>query len=210
VPVVILRPTFIWGPRSSLFTIRQLRAMHNGSFTYIDRGEGSCNAVYVDNLVDAMMLAGIRKEAVGEAFLITDGLEITWTDFFKYYSDLLGKMDFISISSKSYVSRLACRLVDRLREILEALKGNPAPLSRKIIRRSVKIILTMLEKKYCSYWDLEKYALKSRINISKARSLLGYNPRYGLEDGMKDTLVWASDQMGHELGLCDPIESRAD
>lgn len=199
VPIVILRPTFIWGPRSRLFTMQQVYAMKNGTFSFIDKGEGTCNVVYVDNLVDAMLLAGIKEEAVGEAFLVTDGLNITWADFFKYYADLLGIKHFPSISSKSYSSRFLCRKVDMLRDLLERLKGNPAPLWRKVVRRSARELLTVLEKRYCGYWDLEKYARKGKININKARKLLGYHPRYGLEEGMKDTLAWVRDQMGEEL-----------
>jgi nucleoside-diphosphate-sugar epimerase len=201
VPIVILRPTFIWGPRSRLFTMQQIYAMKNGTFSFIDKGEGTCNVVYVDNLVDAMLLAGIKDKAVGEAFLITDGLQITWADFFKHYADLLGIKHFSSISSKSYSSRFLCRKVDMLRNLLERLKGNPAPLWRKVVRRSARELLTVLEKRYCSYWDLEKYARKGKININKARKLLGYHPGYGLEEGMKDTLAWVRDQMGEELRL---------
>jgi nucleoside-diphosphate-sugar epimerase len=200
-PIVILRPTFIWGPRSRLFTMQQLYAMKNGTFSFIDNGEGTCNVVYVDNLVDVMLLAGIKDEAVGEAFLVTDGLSITWADFFKYYADLLGIQHFPSINSRSLILRFACRQVDMLRDLLERLKGNPAPLWRKVVRRSARELLTVLEKRYCSYWDLEKFARKGKININKARKLLGYHPRYGLEEGMKDTLAWVRDQIGEELRL---------
>jgi len=200
-PVSVLRPSFIWGPRSHLFTMRQLREMKNGTFRYIDEGSGACNAIYVDNLVDAMLRAGTRPEAVNEAFLITDGLEITWKDFFGQYATLLGIERLPSLSSESAVTVAACRLVDQLRGILDRLQGNPAPFPRKVVRRTVRILLTELEKRYCSYWDMEKYARKERIDISKARRLLGYAPSYGLCEGMRDTLAWVKDQMGWELGL---------
>lgn len=206
-PIVILRPTFIWGPRGNNFTRRPLLDMKRGTFVFIDNGAGSCNAVYIDNLVDAMLLAGIKDEAVGEAFLVTDGLSITWADFFKYYADLLGIKHFPSISSKSYSSRFLCRKVDMLRDLLERLKGNPAPLWRKVVRRSARELLTVLEKRYCSYWDLEKFARKGKININKARKLLGYHPRYGLKDGMEETLLWVRDQMGTELEVDESVES---
>ena len=205
-PIVILRPTFIWGPRGHNFTRRPLLDMKNGTFFFIDNGAGSCNAVYVDNLVDAMLLAVIRDEAVGEAFLITDGLKITWADFFQYYAGLLGIKYFNSISSKSYFSRFACRQVNALRDLLERLKGTPAPLWRKVIRRSARELLTVLEKRYCSYWDLEKFARKGEFNISKARKVLGYTPRYDLQDGMRETLAWVQDQMGAELEVDESIE----
>ncbi len=47
----------------------------------IDGGRGIAGLVYVENLVDAVMLALGDKAAVGEAFNVTDGLDVTWKRF---------------------------------------------------------------------------------------------------------------------------------
>lgn len=203
-PTVILRPTYVWGPRSVLFTVRQLREIKAGTFRLVDEGRGACNAVYVDNLVDAMLLAGITDEAVGEAFLVTDDLDVTWRDFFGHYLRLLRAAEPPSLSSTSPLSRSACHLVDALRGVTERLKGNPAPLWRKVVRRTAREALMLLERRFSSYWDLMKYASRDRVNVGKARSVLGYRPRFGLEEGMSETLAWVKDQLGYELGLERP------
>lgn len=203
-PVTVVRPTFVWGPRSGLFTSRPLRAMKSRAFALIDAGSGSCNAVYVDNLVDAILLAGLRPEAVGEAFIVTDGLDVTWSDFFGHYARLLGVdlSSFPSLRSRSPLVRFGARAREFLEGLLVALSPNPAPLWRRAIRRSARIARDLLVQRGTpTPWDLAKYARRGALDTSKAGRMLGYSPRYSLEDGMRDTLVWVKDQMGYDLDI---------
>lgn len=205
VPVVILRPTFIWGPRSSLFTMRQLLAMKAGRFALVDQGRGRCSAVYVDNLVDAMLLAARRTEAVGQAFLVTDGQDnVTWADFFGHYAQWLGIATLPSISSRSLLSRGVAAQMEPCQAWLNRLAGSPAPLPRRVLRRALREWLNLCGRfGYQSAWDTAKYARRGAVDISKVRTLLGYQPRYTLEIGMAETRRWVVDQMGFQLGLPD-------
>ena len=72
----VIRPTFVWGPVSPYYTVDVINKMRNGSFLLVDKGIGSCNAVHVDNVVDLTILCGYHHNAVGEAFLISDGEKI--------------------------------------------------------------------------------------------------------------------------------------
>ena len=100
-PVVVVRPTFVWGPRSALFTVRPLLALRDGTFRLVDEGRGDCHAVYIDNLVDLLITAGTAPAAVGEAFLASDGFQITWQEFYGSYARWLGIANMRSISSRS-------------------------------------------------------------------------------------------------------------
>jgi nucleoside-diphosphate-sugar epimerase len=98
-PAVILRPSIVIGPYShwSIGVINQLR---QGSYQLMDQGNGLCNTTYVDNLVDAMLLAAQKPEAVGQIFTITDGERITWGDFVRAHARMLGTEPvFESVSS---------------------------------------------------------------------------------------------------------------
>jgi nucleoside-diphosphate-sugar epimerase len=88
-PAVILRPSIVIGPYShwSIGVIHQLR---QGNYQLIDQGNGLCNTTYVDNLVDAMLLAAQKQEAVGKIFTITDGERVTWGDFVRAHACMLG------------------------------------------------------------------------------------------------------------------------
>ena len=71
-PVVVIRPFPVWGPISPSFTLWPMKRIKDGRRCLVAKGEGTCQAVYVDDLVDAILLAGLKPEAVGEAFLIDD------------------------------------------------------------------------------------------------------------------------------------------
>ncbi|HSS47772.1 MAG TPA: NAD-dependent epimerase/dehydratase family protein, partial [Thermoanaerobaculia bacterium] len=83
-PVSILQPTAVYGPWGGVWTEAVLRSLKAGRQILINGGDGMANPVYVDDLVSAMLLAAVRDEAVGEAFLISGeeaGEEaITWRE----------------------------------------------------------------------------------------------------------------------------------
>ena len=209
--VTILRPTFIWGPRSHLFTVRPLRAMRDNTFRLIDHGQGDCHAVYVDNLVDALLLAGIRPEAIGEPFLITDGYGITWKTFFEEHARWLGRTgELPSLSGNSNWSRFSSWAFETLGGKLQRWQGNPAPLWRKICRRSARIVQQALERRGAmNRWDVLKFARVGRLDTSKAREKLGYQPRWDFPSALQDTHDWVHDQLGYELRLGERLEQKS-
>ncbi len=207
-PVVVLRPTFVWGPRSGQFTVGPVTSMKAGTFRLVDAGAGSCHAVYVDNLVDAMLLAAAKEAAVGQAFLITDGPDRTWGQYFKCYARMLGINSLRSVRSTSTLIKSAARLSGFLDRVLVRLSPNPAPIWRRGLRRSARIVRTWLAQKGIpTTWHLMLFARQGRLSIAKAQSLLGYVPRISLETGMHETEQWLRDQLCLIMGTAnDPIE----
>lgn len=78
---VILRPATVWGPRSTEVVGQIARALRGGHMLLIDGGRRIAGLVYVENLVDAILLALRHDAASGEAFNVTDGLAVTWRQF---------------------------------------------------------------------------------------------------------------------------------
>ena len=200
--IAVIRPTFVWGPRSALFTMNPLRAMKQGRFQLVDEGRGSCHAVHVDNLVEAMILAGVHPAAEGEAFFVTDPGQRTWAEFFQPLAELVGISSLPSISSRSPAVRWMSRAKDRLGTRLDLLAGNPAPLTRRIIRRTIRELHEVLARRGIpSEWDLEKFARRGGLESSKLQTKLGYEAVLEFDEGMNQTLAWVRDQMNCELGL---------
>jgi nucleoside-diphosphate-sugar epimerase len=88
-PVTVLRPTIVYGPfsfwcRDTVVAIRQ------GRMVLVDGAKGVCNSLYVDNLIEAMLLAAEREGAVGEVFHISDARPVTWRDFIEAHARVLG------------------------------------------------------------------------------------------------------------------------
>jgi nucleoside-diphosphate-sugar epimerase len=195
---VIVRPTYVWGPRSNAFTIRQLREMMAGSFLYVDEGRSVSNAVYIDNLVDALIAAATSASATGNAYLVTDDDGRSWRELFQPYADYLGIQSPPSVDSGSATARLGARGVDGSERALLSLQG-PRSLPVRAIRRGVKILRDGLRRRYVDPFELDKFAFDSRADISSTRRDLGYEARHGFPEAMKTTLEWLDDQMGHEV-----------
>jgi nucleoside-diphosphate-sugar epimerase len=96
-PVVILRPSIVWGPYSAWST-RLIDDLRAGHVAFIDAGRGACNTTYVDNLIDAMFLGLENDAALNQVFLITDGEHITWGDFIRAHVALLASPEVKDIT----------------------------------------------------------------------------------------------------------------
>jgi len=161
--VVIIRPANVYGPRSSFWTIALLEMIKAGKLQMIDDGNGMSNHVYIDNLIDAMLLATRNDITSGEAFIISDGVNTSWKDFLGHYTRMLGREPLSSISKpKAWVMALFL-------EGVAQLTGKTPELSRRAV----------------GFWTQ-----KGTYTIIKAKTKLGYSPRIALEEGMKRTEVW--------------------
>jgi nucleoside-diphosphate-sugar epimerase len=99
-PVSIVQPTIVYGPFSGAWTISPLKQLSTGQVVLPNEGQGFCNAVYIDDVIDAMFLAAIKDEAIGEVFLISHSEPVTWREFYGAMEELLGRTGTVSMSDK--------------------------------------------------------------------------------------------------------------
>ncbi|MFI5620925.1 NAD-dependent epimerase/dehydratase family protein [Streptomyces sp. NPDC051567] len=80
---VVLQPGVVYGPSGGQWTTAQLRRPE-GHFAHLPAGTGGgvCNAVHVDDLADAVLLAVDTEAAAGERFLVGHAEELRWGTFF--------------------------------------------------------------------------------------------------------------------------------
>jgi nucleoside-diphosphate-sugar epimerase len=89
-PVAVLQPTAVYGPYGGVWTESVIRALRAGRQILVNGGDGLGNAVYVDDLVSAMLLAAVQDAAVGEAFLISGEEPVTWRELYGRFERMLG------------------------------------------------------------------------------------------------------------------------
>jgi len=88
-PVVVVRPTCVWGPFSPIWTISAVELIR-AQFPLLPlNGLGTSNLVHIDNLVDAVILTLSERAAVGQTFLINDDEPRTWGDLYGGYARFL-------------------------------------------------------------------------------------------------------------------------
>jgi nucleoside-diphosphate-sugar epimerase len=98
VPVSVVQPTIVYGPFGSTFTVNPLQQLTTGRIILVNGGVGRCNAVYVDDVVTALILAAVSPKAIGEAFLISGPAPVTWGEFYGAYERMLGVSSTLSMT----------------------------------------------------------------------------------------------------------------
>jgi nucleoside-diphosphate-sugar epimerase len=101
-PYVILRPPNIYGPSSS-YSVDTLERVQAGTLPMVDQGQNPCSLVYIDNLIEAILLALWKPGAVGETFFVTDSDVVTWGDWLREHAALAG-VGLLNVASSDLVS----------------------------------------------------------------------------------------------------------
>ena len=166
VPVAVVRPGFIYGPRDRSVLPRIAERLAKGTVIYIARGKYALNTTYVGNLVDAIALAAEHPAAVGEVFNITDGEFVPKRRFFEAVADGLGLP-----RPKRNIPLFLGRFLANWREKVYRRRNSPTP--PRITQATLKFA-----------------GLNLDFGIGKARTVLGYDPKTGAEEGMKAAVEW--------------------
>jgi nucleoside-diphosphate-sugar epimerase len=98
---IIIQPTAVYGPWAPSYGKRVFDQLHESVMPLIDGGLGICNAVYIDDLVYAILLAAINEKAYGHCFLINGTEYCTWRQFWGYFEKIIGKERTKSIGKKA-------------------------------------------------------------------------------------------------------------
>lgn len=165
-PTLIIRPGNVFGPRDRVTFVKMAELIEKGQMVYISGGKPLTCPTYVQNLIDAILLAVDRKETVGETFIITDGLEITWKEYMDKIAEKLGvRRPLFSVPYPiAYSAAALCEA------ILKLFRSNKPP----IITR----------------YRIANVGKDYHFNIEKARTKLGYQPRVSLDEAMERTVEW--------------------
>jgi nucleoside-diphosphate-sugar epimerase len=228
--VIVLQPTIVYGPFCRPWTITPVRQLMSGRVVLVDGGEGCCNAVYIDDVVDALLLAATKENAIGEAFLISGDETITWKEFYNAFETILGLSTTISMRSEeveksliknSYTNSTLQPIISLLRDSYirtQLMQVSTVVKIRNIAREFLpasllqyiksKILGSEVETKRNNKskliekpinipdpWRLKLYRSNARVQIDKAKRILGYKPYFNFEHGMQltsDFIRWAN------------------
>ncbi len=165
-PVVTLRPGWIYGPRDRVVLPRILDRLRRRRFLWLGSGQQLMNNVYVRNLVDAIFLALEHDGVTGEAFNITDPRLVTKEEFFGTIADEAG----VPRPERHLPLGVAKVLATGMQGAWKLLGADhPPPLS-------------------LATWKI--LGLNLGYSIDKARKQLGYDPQVDFQEGMKTTMEW--------------------
>ncbi len=133
VEVAVIRPTMVYGPWSAPYTLTPLNLMSKG-MVLLPRG-GICNAVYIDDVIKALLLAAQHKDAAGESFIIS-GEPVTWQEFFHAYEKMLGGNKIIEKDFEECLKMRHTLIKDIRLSIYQSLNA---------VRETPSLIISILE-----------------------------------------------------------------
>lgn len=169
-PVTIVRPCLIYGPRDRHLLPTVLQLISQRSVPLVGGGRVLLDLIYAEDVAHALVLAATKREAIGQAYNITDGARRTLRQIVDTFAQAWGRTPrYLNLPySLSFgVAALASGLSYLLRF--------PTP---PILR-----------------WEVIKAMGHHRhFDISKAMRELGYRPQISLEEGLTLTLAWHRSQ----------------
>ncbi len=86
----IIRPANVTGP-GSVWVRETLDVYQRGPLPLIDGGRYSASLVYVENLVDGIVLALDSETAKGRTYNLRDDYQVTWKEYLESLGALIGK-----------------------------------------------------------------------------------------------------------------------
>ena len=216
-PAVVLRPCIVWGPRSQWNT-GVLERLRRGQISLVGDGQGICNIVYIDNLIDAVLASLVRPEAVGEAFFVTDAKPVTWRQFVAAHAELLTPRPPIQEMAAEEVAAHWRAQPGQLAASVRALGRMVTSLDQRKLLRTVPLFDRLLAGLAERLPAAQKARIRSLVGVpdggllpkpampdagmgliqacqvtfgsEKAMRMLGYAPRVSFADGMERTAEW--------------------
>ena len=165
-PAVIARPDQIFGPGDHLHFGRMADRLRAGKGVIVGKGDNALPLVYVDDVVQGLLLALDDDDAVGEAYNITNDRPLTQAQLLRAIARAVGAerprlhLPYRALYAAGYVAERVAALT---------------PSSRRppVTRLGVAFAGT-----------------HNRYAIDKARRELGYAPRVDLDEGVRITAHW--------------------
>ena len=193
VEIVSLRPGIVYGPGS--FWIKDWADdLLAGRAYFVGGVNGICNCIYVDNVAHAIRLALDCKSADGEAYLLNDAETVTWGEFYRPISELLG-FDFTKIPVFAFSKR--ARAWPEFATDLRLGKFARAALSRGATMLRDRMGILGRKRDAANIAPIQPteerallYTCRWRFPYRKAETELGYKPVVSFEVGQRRSLSW--------------------
>ena len=193
-PLVILRPTIVYGPFSETWTVKFVQRLLSGRWSLPEEScRGSCNLLYVDDLVAAILLALRTDQAVGEAFNVNGSERVTWNQYFRALGEALdaGTLDRPGVLAARAGAWLlqplrasAHLLLTHQKERIMALYERYRPV-RRLMRGAESLM-----RRVPATGEFGLYSRAAFYVTGKAQHILGYQPSFTMASGIRLSVAW--------------------
>lgn len=165
--VTVVRPGDVYGPGSRPWIVLPLQELRRGRLLLPARGRGVHSPIYIDDLVEGIVAATQTQAAEGEVITLSGGLGVSTGEYFGRLGAMVGRPHV-----RSAPDRLLLALTG-MQATLDRLRGVPGEVNPNALRYLTRT---------------------GTYSIAKARALLGFEPKMGLEEGMRSSERWLREQ----------------
>ena len=164
IPLLILRPSVVYGPRDrdiyAFFKLlsKKIKPCLSGQDQHI-------SLCYVQDIIQAILLAAKAQESSGEIFFLSDGHDYRLEEIGDMFAQAMGITPICIRVPEWMIFGIAS-----FSEYLSKLSGKPPLLNKGKVEE-------MIQKNWV-------------CDITKAKTLLGFEPQFKLSQGAKLTFEW--------------------
>lgn len=174
-PVTVVRPGFVFGPRDNKLIPRLSDRLGKKQFMFVGSGKNKINAVYIENLTDAVISAARSEKAVGQKYNVTNDSGMTLEALVLNIVDIW-KFDTPRKHIPKFMAYLVCNILTGLARLTKAK-----------------------EPPYITKTRIKFLSLNLDFDIDKTKNDLGYNPRVSIEEGLRRTKDWMEKNAGRTV-----------
>lgn len=166
-PIVVFRPGGIYGPGDLRF-LKLFKAIKTRRFAMIGSGEVRYQVIYIDDLIDGILLCARTERAIGNVYILTGNEPATLNQLVRTIAQVLGvrptrlRVPFAPVYLAGFICEVICK---------------PFGIDPPLYRRRVKFFSN-------TRW----------FDISKAKAQLGFEPKTDLRTGLDRTAKWYYEQ----------------
>jgi nucleoside-diphosphate-sugar epimerase len=193
-PVTVIRPPIVYGPFGRTWTVELASRLQSGNWRALrGLGEGTCNLVYVADLVSGILQAARQEAGAGEAFNLSGPETITWNQYFQRFNAALGLPELRRMNRAG--ARIRATTMEPARASAKFLLAHSEGTLKRISQRSrqAKEVMQWFEKSIKTTprpVELSLFNRDATYLTTKAQNVLGYKPRFDVHSGLEMTVHW--------------------
>lgn len=163
ISTTVFNITGVYGPHDTRF-LKLFKSIYKGVFHMIGSGENRVQMIYIDDLIDGILLCGTHEKSAGNNYILTGNSPVTLNNLVGDISEAFGKQPprlHIPYKLVYYAGILCERICKPL--------GIPPPIYKRRV----------------AFFNMDK-----AFDISKAKRELGFQPKIDLPSGIRKTINW--------------------
>ncbi len=142
------------------------RWLEKGKMAYVGGGRTLASFTYIENLNEGLALAGLLDAAIGKTYVITDGIRVSWREYFEKLTAVLD-LPRPKISIPPGLATIAAGIIEWIYRTFR-ISFRP-PISRYLIAHVRK---------------------NFHFTNRKARQELGFEPQVNFDEAINRTASW--------------------